>query len=260
MITTGQLRALDLVGPDEIARRFGVRSSAVANWRARGLGFPDPELRVSRVNLWRWEVVRDWATSHGRTLAPVLVTTADLARALELLPKVRDQVRREVRAAADAVVDLLGEPLRRPDDRAAVRVNGRFSSLDGRSTSGEWDWFWMLPEETRARLRRRMSTSESACRPDEWATAMAWRTGNGIEEPMAEWVNAANLADAADLVDRGKVPAWPVRGLGLTYDPGQVFGPTEEAAGYLARLWAEEAEGMAEVAEVEPEANPLPVF
>lgn len=55
----------DLVGPAEIAERLGVGAGAVRMWRVRGL-MPDPVDVVSRVPIWEWPKILEWAVITGR--------------------------------------------------------------------------------------------------------------------------------------------------------------------------------------------------
>ena len=50
----------DLVGVREIARWAGVSSSAVANWRSRDLGFPEPIVELAAGPVFRRSSVRKW--------------------------------------------------------------------------------------------------------------------------------------------------------------------------------------------------------
>lgn len=52
----------DMVTMTEIADRLGVRVSAVANWRIRELGFPEPVYRLN----YRWSDVVGWLIATGR--------------------------------------------------------------------------------------------------------------------------------------------------------------------------------------------------
>jgi predicted DNA-binding transcriptional regulator AlpA len=57
----------ELVGPSDIAARLGVTAQAVAQWKRRGL-LPRPVRTISRVPLWEWEDIAEWAsrTNHPR--------------------------------------------------------------------------------------------------------------------------------------------------------------------------------------------------
>jgi len=64
----------ELVSISEIARRAGVRPSAVSNWRKRRLGFPDAVERASGSDLFRWGEVAAWLDArrgHPRAQAPL---------------------------------------------------------------------------------------------------------------------------------------------------------------------------------------------
>lgn len=56
---------VDLVGPDEISKRLGVKPQTVAMWRYRGL-LPEPLAVVSHVPVWEWWEIDEWATATGR--------------------------------------------------------------------------------------------------------------------------------------------------------------------------------------------------
>lgn len=52
----------NLVNAAEIARRAGVGRPAVANWSARGVGFPEPVVRL----LYDWREVEAWLRATAR--------------------------------------------------------------------------------------------------------------------------------------------------------------------------------------------------
>lgn len=57
---------VDLVSPVEIADRLGVPVGTVHQWRHRGV-LPEPEWVLSRIPIWRWATIRQWADDTGRT-------------------------------------------------------------------------------------------------------------------------------------------------------------------------------------------------
>jgi predicted DNA-binding transcriptional regulator AlpA len=56
-----------LVGPHEIARMLGVTRQRV-DQLANEPGFPEPEVVLSRIRVWRTEDIRQWAERTGRTI------------------------------------------------------------------------------------------------------------------------------------------------------------------------------------------------
>lgn len=56
---------LQLVGPQEIGKRLGVKTQTVSSWKARGL-LPEPYAIVSYVPIWEWRVILDWARKTNR--------------------------------------------------------------------------------------------------------------------------------------------------------------------------------------------------
>lgn len=52
----------NLVNASEIARRAGVQRSAVSNWSARGVGFPEPVVRL----MFDWREVETWLRATDR--------------------------------------------------------------------------------------------------------------------------------------------------------------------------------------------------
>lgn len=61
----------DLVGVQEIARWAGVRPSAVANWRTRGRGFPEPVAELAAGPVFKRDAIRKWL----RRKRPGMTTT-----------------------------------------------------------------------------------------------------------------------------------------------------------------------------------------
>lgn len=57
----------DLVGVTEIAKKVGVRLSAVSNWTVRHLDFPEPVVELSFGKLWLWSDVERWLDETGRS-------------------------------------------------------------------------------------------------------------------------------------------------------------------------------------------------
>lgn len=108
----------------------------------------------------------------------------------------------EVSAEADSLSDLLSEPLCPPPAREVRREGGRFVSLDGHSTSAEWDWYWQLPDRERQRLKPWFTPTGLA--PDQWLSAMRYRVGDDLDSAMSQWVLATKLADAAGRLKRGR--------------------------------------------------------
>ena len=237
VISTRQLQALDLVGPADIGKRLGVTAQAIPTWRKRFSDFPEPELRVGHLPLWRWPTVQAWAHTHGRSIEVRRgeVTSEDLITATKYLPQVRTMLANEVRAAAAQCADLLEEPVGRPPVVKATRdARGRIRSRADReraggdgsaNDSGQWDWYFSLSPGEQERLRAHLSDSPGALEPDQYAQAIAWRIGSDdIELCMSEWVRATALKDAAALLARGQVPTFPFDAV-TTYDVGAMFGP-----------------------------------
>jgi len=235
--------SVDLVGPDEIAARLGVRSNTVSTWRARGL-LPEPFGTFSRVPLWPWPLVRAWADATGRLGAQ------------RAIPKVsRDEVnaaRAVVLAELDALADeALGilescgvsTTIRKVPAREMMRDGaGHFRSLDGRGNGrGEFDWYWQLDPRDRDWIARaHMGPEPHLSAPDQVAMCMASFTGtDDIDANMAEWVRCLRVIDAASAC-RSRV-TWRrcshlFVGLSLSHDPGALFGTYADAASYLAEL------------------------
>lgn len=63
---TAEPGSVDWVGPAEIARRFGVGATAVANWSVRSPSLPPADHVVSRVPVRDWRAVELWARETGR--------------------------------------------------------------------------------------------------------------------------------------------------------------------------------------------------
>ncbi len=228
--------SIDLVGPDEIASRLGVRSNTVSTWRARGL-LPEPVATISRVPLWHWEQVRAWADATGR-----LVAERETSKAIrERVAIARGVVLDEVNALADealGIIEAAGDSLtiKRPASRAAMRdASGQFRSLDGRSNGrGEWDWYYALDRRTRKWLSRsHMAPLANLSEPDQ------------LNLDPLEWVRCLRLIDAASALAK-RVP-WRscshlFAGIRTSYDVSALFGSYGDAAAYLAELAGEPAE------------------
>jgi hypothetical protein len=223
--------SIDLVGPDEIASRLGVRSNTVSTWRARGL-LPEPVAIVSRVPLWQWEQVRAWADATGRLVGERETSKA----ARERVAVARAVVLDEVNTLADealGTIEVAGDSLtiKRPASRTAMRdIAGHFVSLDGGrgNVRGEWDWFYALDGRTREWLSRsHMAPLAHLSEPDQMTL-----------EPL-EWVRCLRLIDAASALAK-RVP-WRscshlFVGIETSYDVDSLFGTYSNAAEYLAEL------------------------
>ena len=55
-----------VVDAHSIADRLGVKPVTVRQWRRRGLGFPEPHVRLRCGPVWDWNVVETWARETGR--------------------------------------------------------------------------------------------------------------------------------------------------------------------------------------------------
>ena len=99
--------------------------------------------------------------------------------------------------------------------------------MDGRSTSAEWDWYWLLREPERKRLLAWFT--DDGVEPDQYAAAMF--PGESVDRAMAEWYNAVTLSDMAAWLSRGKCPPFGVECL-TTYPIWEVFGPDFDPAPY----------------------------
>jgi hypothetical protein len=173
---------LDLVGPQEIASRLGVKSNTVSMWSARGL-LPEPLATVSNTPVWYWPLVREWADRTGRLARvrrtddqPVKISQADIAAAESLAT-----------SASRTLHKLSG--LRRPKRS---------------DTSGEFDWYRQLPSAERERIRSRWTVpAPRGVGPDVLAEELAPMIGRtvvgmaDVEDVMSEWVQLTRLADAA---------------------------------------------------------------
>lgn len=173
---------LDLVGPQEIASRLGVKSNTVSMWRARGL-LPEPLATVSNTPVWHWPLVREWADRTGRLARvrrtdyqPVKISQADIAAAESLAT-----------SASRTLHKLSG--LRRPKKS---------------DTSGEFDWFRQLAPSERERIRSGWTVvAPRGVGPDVLAEELAPMIGRtvvgmaDVEKVMREWVQLTRQADAA---------------------------------------------------------------
>lgn len=63
---------LDLIGVHEIARLAGVKPSAVANWRARSLDFPNPVTELAAGPVFNRSAVRRWLRQRRTTMATTI--------------------------------------------------------------------------------------------------------------------------------------------------------------------------------------------
>lgn len=66
---------VDLIGLQEIARLAGVKSSAVANWRARDLGFPQAVAELAAGPVFRRSTVAKWLRKRMRGKGKRMTTT-----------------------------------------------------------------------------------------------------------------------------------------------------------------------------------------
>ena len=193
---------LDLVGPDEIARRLDVKPQTVAMWKLRGL-LPAPIAVVSRISVWHWSTILDWARETGRVATPA--RPGEAAQAFRSTPEIREQARAE---ASRALSQL-------------ERVRGPMSTPRGRG--GEWDWFGQLSAAEQARLRRRWMRARGLG-PDQVAQSLASLLGmaeDDLEGAVAAWVDLTRRADMGRSVAAGRTPN-PNAYVGL--DAGQLFG------------------------------------
>lgn len=60
------VKVTDLVGVHEVAERLDVAAPSVHVWRQRGVGFPEPAVRLAMGYVWAWPDVEAWARAHGR--------------------------------------------------------------------------------------------------------------------------------------------------------------------------------------------------
>ena len=173
---------LDLVGPQEIASRLGVKSNTVSMWRARGV-LPEPLTVVSNTPTWHWPLVREWADRTGR-----------LAR----VKKTDDQsvkVSRTDIAAAESLATSASRTLHKVSDLRRPKRS---------DTSGEYDWFRQLAPSERERIRSGWTVvAPRGVGPDVLAEELAPMIGRtvvgmaDVEGVMGEWVHLTRLADAA---------------------------------------------------------------
>ena len=57
----------DLVGVEQVADRLKLKqASLVHDWIRRGIGFPDPVVRLGSIRIWAWPDVEKWAKRTGR--------------------------------------------------------------------------------------------------------------------------------------------------------------------------------------------------
>jgi len=206
----------ELVGPAEIATRLAVAPNTVSMWRARGL-LPAPVAVISRVPVWDWADVREWAVDTSRMPA---VTDTHTATARALLPQVRAQVAASVRSHAETLAPLLAERMARPPRKLEGdgRGNGR----------GEWDWFFALSRATREHLARRFMV-EGGLAPDLYAAAMGVED---VETACGAWLAAARAVDAWSAVKRGRAPLPGTEADG--YDVHRLY--SDAGAEYLASI------------------------
>jgi hypothetical protein len=173
---------LDLVGPQEIASRLGVKSNTVSMWSARGL-LPEPLAIVSNTPVWHWPLIREWAERTGR-----------LAR----VKKTDDQsfkVSRTDIAAAEMLATSASRTLYKVSDLRRPKKS---------DTSGEYDWYRQLAPAERGRIQSRWTVlSPRGVGPDVVADELAPMIGrtvvgmSDVEEVMSEWVQLTRVADAA---------------------------------------------------------------
>jgi hypothetical protein len=64
-VSRRKVRVSDLVGPQEIAERLGVKLATVHMWRYRDL-LPAPLVVLSDVPVWEWPAIEAWAIATGR--------------------------------------------------------------------------------------------------------------------------------------------------------------------------------------------------
>lgn len=57
--------ACEPVGAVDIAGRLGVKQQTVAQWKLRGI-LPPPRWTVSKLPVWDWPDVEEWARATGR--------------------------------------------------------------------------------------------------------------------------------------------------------------------------------------------------
>jgi hypothetical protein len=217
-------RLLDLVGPQEIASRLGVKSNAVSMWRIRGL-LPEPLTTVSNTPVWHWPLVREWAERTGRLARvrrtddqPVKISQADIAAAESLA------------TSASRTLHKVSD-LRRPKRSDA---------------SGEYDWYRQLAPAERERIQSRWTVlAPRGVGPDVVAQELAPMIGRtvvgmaDVENLMGEWVQLTRVADAAGSLRNHRFNPARYGGRSLAQlfalsEPGENDGESRGKADYLA--------------------------
>ena len=199
----------ELVGTAEIAERLGVGTSAVANWRARGVIVPLVVLKCGPV--YDWRAVERVALSTGRVCGVHALAGRD---AVSMLSAVRDQVLAELReqlAACDAL--LLSEPLKAP----------------GARHGGEYDFLDALTRGERLSLLRNAFARSGGLEPDVWAMEHGYDT---IDDAMSAWLSAVRLSVAI------RARRWGSLTCAAGYDLARLFGA--DGAAYLAAFMSDE--------------------
>ena len=206
---------LDLVGPDEIAKRLDVKPQTVAMWKLRGL-LPASIAVVSRISVWHWSTILDWARETGRVAAPA---RAEASQAFRSTPEIREQAR----AGASRALSQL------------ERVRGPTSTPRG--SGGEWDWFGQLHTAEQARLRRRWMRARGLG-PDQVAQSLASLLGmaeDDLEGAVAAWVDLTRRADMGRSVAAGRTHQNANAYGGL--DAGQLFGAETSSRTRFQTRW-----------------------
>lgn len=213
------IQDMEIAGTAEIAQLYEVRSSAVTNWRARGIITPIAVLACGPI--YDLAQVERAMVLTGRTgLDKRAGRDADA-----MLESVRADVKRELRTQADSVRYLFAEKMARP----ARKITG-----DGRGNGrGEWDWFYQLSADEREHLSRRwLSPAPSALQPDQYAAAM---NESDTEFACCTWLAAVRLVDACTAALRGRAPRFGKVTSSTGLDVGALFGP--DALAYLAESY-----------------------
>jgi hypothetical protein len=217
-------RLLDLVGPQEIGSRLGVKSNAVSMWRIRGL-LPEPLAIVSNTPVWYWPLVREWAERTGRLARvrrtddqPVKISQADIA-------------------AAESLATSASRTLHKVSDLRRPKKS---------DTSGEYDWFRQLPSAERERIRSRWTVvAPHGVGPDVLAEQLAPMLGRtvvgmaDVEDVMSEWVQLTRVADAAGSLRNHRFNPARYGGRALSQlfalsEPGEDDAKSRGEADYLA--------------------------